>query len=54
MGKTESIVAKLREVDASWSEHGELCAIAAYEIERLVNENDDLKTQIKLLQKAFT
>jgi hypothetical protein len=40
---TTDIIARLRAIDISWSNEGELCAWAADEIERLRTENERLR-----------
>jgi hypothetical protein len=40
------IVERLKTVDISWSQEGELCAEAANEIEQLREENNDLKSAL--------
>ena len=47
------IVERLRSIDISWSEHGEWCAEAADEIERLRKEMADLKYKKTYLERAY-
>jgi len=41
------IIDRLRTVNISWSQEGEWCAEAADEIERLREENNDLKSALR-------
>jgi hypothetical protein len=47
------IVERLRSIDISWSEHGEWCAEAADEIERLRKEMADLKYRETYFERAY-
>ena len=47
------IVERLRSIDISWSEHGEWCAEAADEIERLRASMADLKYRETYLERAY-
>jgi predicted nucleic acid-binding Zn-ribbon protein len=50
MDKTQSIIDRLRQTDGGWSELGELCAIAAYELEALAIRNANLNEKIQSLE----
>jgi hypothetical protein len=47
------IVERLRQIDISWSEHGEWCAEAADEIERLRASMADLKYRETYFERAY-
>jgi hypothetical protein len=48
------IVQRLRQIDISWSEHGEWCAEAADEIERLRRDVEEANARAYVMAKEVT
>jgi len=48
------IVERLRQIDISWSEHGEWCAEAADEIERLRRDVEEANARAYVMAKEVT